>query len=100
MSASTAPQLSKAKCLPRATCKWTFYGGTGKLRGLTGKGTCTGTFEATGAAAFDIVGEYSIAAAQNVGAKTGRDREDSGPFCDHSHQQAVTCRPLGHFTSR
>jgi hypothetical protein len=45
-----------------ATCKWAFYGGTGKLKGLTGKGTCSGKFDATGAAVFDIVGEYSIAA--------------------------------------
>ncbi len=45
-----------------ATCTWTFYGGTGKLRGLTGKGTCSGTFDASGGAVFDVVGEYSIAA--------------------------------------
>jgi hypothetical protein len=45
-----------------ATCNWTFSGGTGKLSGLTGKGTCKGTFDATGAAVFDVVGEYSIAA--------------------------------------
>jgi len=45
-----------------ATCTWSFSGGTGKLRGLTGKGTCTGTYDATGAAVFDVVGEYSIAA--------------------------------------
>jgi hypothetical protein len=42
-------------------CTWRFSGGTGKLRGLTGKGTCTGTFDATGGATFDVVGEYSIA---------------------------------------
>jgi hypothetical protein len=46
-----------------ATCTWTFTGGTGKLKGLTGKGTCTGKFDATGAAVFDMTGEYSIAAA-------------------------------------
>src|SRR4029453_14599835 len=45
-----------------ATCTWTFTGGTGKLRGLTGKGTCAGKFDATGAAVFDVTGEYSIAA--------------------------------------
>jgi hypothetical protein len=45
-----------------ATCTWTFTGGTGKLRGLTGKGTCSGKFDATGAAVFDVNGEYSIAA--------------------------------------
>ena len=42
---------------------WTVYGGTGKLRGLTGKGTCTGTFDANGAAVFEV-GEYAIAAAK------------------------------------
>ena len=42
------------------TCTWTFAGGTGKLRGLTGKGTCTGTFDAPGAAVFDVPGEYQI----------------------------------------
>jgi hypothetical protein len=46
------------------TCTWNFTGGTGKLKGLTGKGTCTGKFDATGAAAFDIVGEYTIPAAK------------------------------------
>jgi len=30
------------------------------LRGLTGKGTCSGTFDASGAAVFDIQGEYQI----------------------------------------
>jgi hypothetical protein len=43
-------------------CTWTFTGGTGKLKGLTGKGTCAGKFDATGAAVFDVTGEYSIAA--------------------------------------
>jgi len=47
-----------------ASCTFTFSGGTGKLRGLTGKGTCTGTFDATGGAVFDVVGEYSIAASK------------------------------------
>ncbi len=46
------------------TCAWTFSGGTGKLRGLTGKGTCSGTFDATGAAVFDMQGDYSIATAK------------------------------------
>lgn len=46
------------------TCTWNFTGGTGKLKGLTGKGTCTGKFDATGAAAFDVEGEYSLPAAK------------------------------------
>ena len=44
-----------------ATCTWAFAGGTGKLKGLTGKGTCAGTFDASGGATFDIVGEYALA---------------------------------------
>lgn len=54
----------KGEAPTTATCNWTFYGGTGKLRGLTGKGTCAGTFDATGGAVFDVVGQYSIAAAK------------------------------------
>jgi hypothetical protein len=46
------------------TCNWTFTGGTGKLKGLTGKGTCSGKFDATGAAVFDIQGDYSVGAAK------------------------------------
>jgi hypothetical protein len=46
-----------------AKCTWTFTGGTGKLKGLTGKGTCTGTFDAKGGAVFEVTGEYSLAAA-------------------------------------
>lgn len=45
-------------------CTWNFTGGTGKLKGLTGKGTCTGKFDANGAAEFDIAGEYTIPAAK------------------------------------
>jgi hypothetical protein len=47
-----------------ATCTWSFAGGTGKLKGLTGKGTCTGKFDATGAAVYDIQGDYQIGAAK------------------------------------
>jgi hypothetical protein len=47
-----------------AKCTWAFTGGTGKLKGLTGKGTCTGTFDAKGGAVFDVVGDYSIPAAK------------------------------------
>src|SRR5439155_1202908 len=47
-----------------ATCTWSFTGGTGKLKGLTGKGTCTGKFDATGAAVFDIQGTYEVPAAK------------------------------------
>jgi hypothetical protein len=47
-----------------ATCTWTFAGGTGKVKGLTGKGTCTGKFDASGAAVFDIEGVYQVPAAK------------------------------------
>ena len=47
-----------------ATCTWTFTGGTGKVTGLTGKGTCTGKFDPTGAAVFDIQGSYQVPAAK------------------------------------
>jgi hypothetical protein len=46
-----------------ATCTWTFAGGTGTLKGLTGKGTCTGKFDASGAAVFDIQGTYQVSPA-------------------------------------
>jgi len=36
-------QTYKGETPTAATCNWTFSGGTGKLRGLTGKGTCTGS---------------------------------------------------------
>jgi hypothetical protein len=29
-------------------CTWKFTGGTGKLKGITGKGTCKGTFQSDG----------------------------------------------------
>jgi hypothetical protein len=51
----------KGEAPSTAKCSWTFEGGTGKLKGLTGKGTCTGTYDASGGATFDVVGEYSIA---------------------------------------
>ncbi len=43
-----------------AKCTWTFTGGTGKLTGLSGKGTCKGTFTADGSSSFDVEGEYTI----------------------------------------
>ena len=41
-------------------CTWAFTGGTGKLKGLTGKGTCKGTFGTDGKASWDIRGTYAI----------------------------------------
>ena len=49
------------------TCTWKFSGGTGKLKGLTGKGTCNGKFDATGAAVFDIEGEYQVPGGRSQG---------------------------------
>ena len=45
-----------------ADCNWKFTGGTGKLNGITGKGTCKGTFQPDGRAVWEIKGEYQLAA--------------------------------------
>jgi len=44
-----------------ADCTWKFTGGTGKLKGISGKGTCKGTFQPDGRAAWEIKGEYQLA---------------------------------------
>ena len=41
---------------------WTFIGGTGKLKGIKGKGTYEGTFNAEGTPTWTIEGEYTLAA--------------------------------------
>ncbi len=41
---------------------WSYTGGTGKLKGISGKGTYTVTPKADGGAVVDVEGEYSIAA--------------------------------------
>jgi hypothetical protein len=41
-----------------AECKWKFNGGTGKAKGITGKGTCKGTFSPDGGSTWDIEGDY------------------------------------------
>ena len=41
---------------------WSYTGGTGKLKGVTGKGTYGVTVNADGTAAVSVEGEYSIAA--------------------------------------
>ena len=53
----------KDKAPVAAQCTWAFTGGTGKLKGITGKGTCKGTFKPDGTAMFDIEGDYKIPAA-------------------------------------
>jgi hypothetical protein len=39
---------------------WTFSGGTGKLKGITGKGTYTGTAGADGSMTYKVDGEYTL----------------------------------------
>jgi hypothetical protein len=46
-----------------SACTWKFTGGTGKLKGIKGKGTCKGTFQPDGKAAWEINGEYRLATA-------------------------------------
>jgi hypothetical protein len=42
---------------------WAYTGGTGKLKGITGKGTYTVTPSEDGGAVVDVEGEYSVPAA-------------------------------------
>jgi hypothetical protein len=39
---------------------WTFTGGTGKLKGITGNGTYSGTANPDGSMAYKVDGEYSL----------------------------------------
>jgi hypothetical protein len=43
---------------------WTFVRGGGKLQGITGKGTYTGTYNPDGSATFEVEGEYQLRAAE------------------------------------
>lgn len=45
-----------------AECTWKFTGGTGKLSGIKGKGTCKGTFQKDGTASWNIKGVYQLGA--------------------------------------
>jgi len=42
---------------------WSFTGGTGKAKGIKGKGTYKGKFNPDGTATFDIEGDYQLMAA-------------------------------------
>ena len=42
---------------------WAYTGGTGKLKGITGKGTYTVTLNADGTSVVDVEGEYAVPAA-------------------------------------
>jgi hypothetical protein len=50
-------------------CTWKFTGGTGKLAGINGKGTCKGTFKSDGKASWEIKGQYAIGAEGAAAAK-------------------------------
>jgi hypothetical protein len=39
---------------------WTYAGGTGKLKGITGKGTFKGTPNADGSVTYQVDGEYTL----------------------------------------
>lgn len=43
---------------------WTFTGGTGKVKGVKGKGTYKGTFKPDGSVSWQIEGDYQVAAAK------------------------------------
>ena len=43
---------------------WSFTGGTGKLKGLKGKGTYKGTINDDGTATVDVEGEYELPSAK------------------------------------
>ena len=50
----------KGEAPVRGQCTWAFTGGTGKLKGLTGTGTCTGTFSTDGTSSWEIQGDYTV----------------------------------------
>jgi hypothetical protein len=51
---------SKDGALQTVSGTWSYTGGTGKLKGLTGKGTYKGKGNPDGSAAFDVVGDYKL----------------------------------------
>ncbi len=50
----------KEGALVSAEGKWTFAGGTGKLKGLKGKGTYKAQGQPDGTALYEIAGEYTL----------------------------------------
>ncbi len=58
------PTTLKDKAPVSAQGTFTFTGGTGKLKGLKGKGTFKGTFNPDGTSAFQIEGDYALPAAK------------------------------------
>jgi hypothetical protein len=51
---------SKDGAPPTISGTWSYTGGTGKLKGLTGKGTYKGKGNPDGSATFDVVGDYKL----------------------------------------
>jgi len=45
---------------------WSFTGGTGKLKGLKGKGTYKGTGNADGSMTYEVEGDYELPAAKKM----------------------------------
>ena len=46
--------------LQAAQGTWSFTGGSGKLKGIQGKGTYTGKGAADGSATYEVEGEYQL----------------------------------------
>ncbi len=46
--------------LVNARGTWSFTGGTGKVKGITGKGTYQGKAAADGTVNYDVTGEYQL----------------------------------------
>jgi len=54
---------TKEGALEAVSGTWKYTGGTGKLKGITGKGTYKGKGNADGSASFEVEGEWSLPAA-------------------------------------
>ena len=55
---------TKDKIVQAASDTWTITGGTGKLKGIKGSGTCKGKGDAAGALSLDCMGKYTMAMAK------------------------------------
>ena len=53
--------MSSNDVLESGSNKWTVAGGTGKLKGMKGSGTCSGKGAGDGSAVFDCTGTYTLA---------------------------------------
>jgi hypothetical protein len=56
----TLKGVSKNNMLDTGSNAWTMTGGTGKFKGISGKGTCAAKGNADGTAVFDCTGTYAI----------------------------------------